>query len=64
MVLAGSGQPDAWDDDLGPLYILESFTVPLPVVLPSERRERERIYRESGELTREVITRVLLGEFD
>lgn len=37
--------------------------MPLPTELPSERKERERIYRESGVLTREAIMRVLTGEF-
>jgi hypothetical protein len=65
------GQPvtpwaDPWHDvarDIRDLYILESFTVPLPAELPSQRRERERVYRESGQLTREMIARLLAGEF-
>lgn len=62
---------DDWADDLGPVYIMEepedmlrllsSFTRPLS---PRDRRERERIYRESGQLTREVLARALYGEFD
>lgn len=65
------GQPvtpwaDPWHDvagDIASLYILESFTAPLPTMLPSERREREQMYRESGQLTREMIARLLAGEF-
>lgn len=65
------GQPvtpwaDPWHDiggDIASLYILESFTVPLPTELPSVRRERGQMYRESGQLTRELIARLLAGEF-
>lgn len=57
------GEPDDWADDIASLYILESIIVPLPVMLPSQREEIDRIYRESGELTRETITRLLAGEF-
>jgi hypothetical protein len=53
-----------WADDIASLYVLESFTVPLPTELPSLRRERERVYRESGQLTREMIARLLAGEFN
>lgn len=93
---------DAWDDDLGPLYIMEeipappltrpahllngagdaselsrtldpetvadlkvlsSFIRPLP---PGEAEKRRQAYAstEGGYLTREVIMRALLGEFD
>jgi hypothetical protein len=57
---------DPWHDiagDIASLYILESIIVPLPVMLPSQREEINRIYRESGELTREMIARLLAGEF-
>lgn len=47
-------------DELDGLCILESFTVPLSA---KEREERERVYRESGQLTREMIVRLLAGEF-
>jgi hypothetical protein len=54
-----SGGPGDWKDDLATLRILDSFTVPLPT---EHSRERER-WRESGTLTREVIARLLAGEF-
>jgi hypothetical protein len=61
------GQPvtpwaDPWHDiagDIRSLCILDSFTLPLPT---EHSRERER-WRESGTLTREVIARLLAGEF-
>ena len=60
----GFGQdPDNWEQDVGSLYTLQDSLIQMPTMLPSERRERERIYRESGELTRETIMRALLGEF-
>jgi hypothetical protein len=46
-------------DDLDSLRVLESFTVPLPT---GHGRERER-WREPGTLTREMIARLLAGEF-
>lgn len=49
-----------WASDLASLRALESFTVPLPA---GERREREQMYRESGQVTREMIARLLAGEF-
>ena len=66
------GQPvtpwaDPWHDiggDIASLYILESVILPLPAELPSQRKEIDRIYRESGELTRETIARLLAGEFN
>lgn len=61
--LRGTDDSDGWADDIASLYILESFTVPLPTELPSQRRERERIYRGSGQVTREMIARLLAGEF-
>lgn len=42
---------DAWDGDLGPFYIME------------EAERRSQLYRESGVLTREVLARVMAGEF-
>jgi hypothetical protein len=60
----GFGQdPDNWKQDIASLYVLQDSLVRMPTMLPSERRERERIYRDSGELTRETIMRLLLGEF-
>jgi len=58
-----SGSPDGWEQDIASLYVLQDSLIEMPTMLPSERRERERIYRESGELTRETIMRLLLGEF-
>ena len=58
-----SQDPDGWDQDIASLYTLQDSLIEMPTMLPSERKERERIYRESGELTRETIMRVLLGEF-
>jgi len=55
--------PDDWADDIASLYTLESIILPLPTMLPSQRKELDRIYRESGELTRETIARLLAGEF-
>ena len=61
------GQPvtpwaDPWHDvagDIAALRALESFTIPLPT---THSHERER-WRESGQLTREMIARLLAGEF-
>ena len=53
-----------WVDDIASLYLLEeAFLPPMPTLLPSVRAERDRIYRESGEITRELIARLLAGEF-
>lgn len=65
------GQPvtswaDPWHDiggDIAGLYLLQDSLVQMPAELPSQRRERERVYRESGQLTRELIARLLAGEF-
>jgi hypothetical protein len=61
------GQPvtpwaDPWHDiagDIAALRALESFTVSLPT---THSHERER-WREPGQLTREMIARLLAGEF-
>lgn len=54
-----------WVDDIANLYLLEEALLPpLPTLLPSVRAERERIYRESGEITRELTARLLAGEFN
>lgn len=66
------GQPvtpwaDPWHDiggDIASLYLLQGSLVQMPTELPSQRRERERVYRESGQLTREMIARLLAGEFN
>jgi hypothetical protein len=58
-----SQDPDGWEQDIANLYTIQDSLIQMPTMLPSERRERERIYREAGELTRETIMRVLLGEF-
>lgn len=65
------GQPvtpwaDPWHDiagDLAGFYLLQDSLIQMPTELPSQRRERERAYRESGQLTRELIARLLAGEF-
>ena len=55
---------DDWADDIANLYLLEEALLPpLPTLLPSVRAERERVYCESGEITRELIVRLLAGEF-
>jgi hypothetical protein len=39
--------------------------VPLPTELPSERKRREQMmYGEAGYLTREILVRALMGEFN
>jgi hypothetical protein len=60
------GQPvtpwaDPWHDVAGDLRALGSFTRPLS---PEERAERERASQGSGQLTRELIARLLAGEFN
>jgi hypothetical protein len=54
---------DGWADDIADLYILQDSLIKMPTELPSQREERERVYRESGQLTRELIARLLAGEF-
>lgn len=59
-VLSDSGD---WADDIASLYLLQDSLIQMPTELPSQRREREQVYRESGQLTREMLARVLAGEF-
>ena len=54
---------DDWAQDIASLYILEDSFVRTPTMLPSERKRLDEIYSSSGELTHEMIMRVLLGEF-
>lgn len=43
-----------WADDIASLYLLQDSLIKMPTELPSQRQERERVYRESGQLTREL----------
>lgn len=56
--------PDDWADDIGNLYLLQDSFIRMPTELPSERERREQMYGEAGVLTREVLVRALLGEFN
>lgn len=51
---------DPWHDVAGDLRVVSSLFRPMP---PGEAERRSMIYRESGEITRELIARLLAGEF-
>jgi hypothetical protein len=60
------GQPvtpwaDPWHDVMADLRAVGQFVRPLA---PEEIECRTQLYREAGMLDRQVIARVLLGEFD
>jgi hypothetical protein len=57
-------EDDDWADDIASLYLLQDSLVEMPTELPSVRAVRERVYRESGQLDRELIARLLAGEFN
>lgn len=53
---------DPWHDVMADLRAVGSFIRPLP---PEEAERQRRLYSgEAGTLTREVLMRSLLGEFD